>query len=397
MGNVYWPGRDEPIVLNTGPSHHHGSRPRLYSEHRHRSQHPVYVSEDGTLLVPAGSSANRSSSVSAQRPTQVIINNENAGNWEEHFDPERRPRSSHGHRYEEDYYIRRDRSRSRSHVRQRTPSPYYEEFETREKMKELELYKRKEEEHIQKKRAEEHLALKMAKEKAEEIEREEENKKLKEKVIAEYKAKEMEEKLKKADEKKKADEDFKDRMRKTLLSNGYSDDQIERMMKKAEKKEGGGGGGGGGHHHHVEKSLALARPTYIKVHRKHLDVETLEVYQLPWEWDEVSFIHTLFTIHTKDWVVNKCCVFRMIRIISSSSNGFRNTIRIHCSNILKHLGRGSRSRTRLRSYGRNMISYCSYGRRKGRRSRPLPRPLGSLHEPCFSSLPGMKIGLSDVA
>lgn len=33
--------------------------------------------------------------------------------------------------------------------------------------------------------------------------------------------------------------------------------------------------------------LPLSRPTYIKVHRKHIDPITLDAYRLPWEWDEV--------------------------------------------------------------------------------------------------------------
>ncbi len=32
----------------------------------------------------------------------------------------------------------------------------------------------------------------------------------------------------------------------------------------------------------------LSRPTYIKVHRKHLSPDTLDEYDLPWEWDKVS-------------------------------------------------------------------------------------------------------------
>ena len=33
---------------------------------------------------------------------------------------------------------------------------------------------------------------------------------------------------------------------------------------------------------------APPRPTYIKVHRKHLDPRTLDAFKLPWEWDTVS-------------------------------------------------------------------------------------------------------------
>ena len=35
-------------------------------------------------------------------------------------------------------------------------------------------------------------------------------------------------------------------------------------------------------------TLSLSRPTYVKIHRKHLDPETLNIYHLPWEWDAVS-------------------------------------------------------------------------------------------------------------
>ncbi|KAL8776140.1 MAG: hypothetical protein Q9213_008380 [Squamulea squamosa] len=34
------------------------------------------------------------------------------------------------------------------------------------------------------------------------------------------------------------------------------------------------------------QSKSLDRPTYIKVHRKHLSPDTLDAYDLPWEWDE---------------------------------------------------------------------------------------------------------------
>ena len=40
----------------------------------------------------------------------------------------------------------------------------------------------------------------------------------------------------------------------------------------------------------AKKTRDLARPTYIKVHRKHLSPETLDEFSLPWEWDEVSFL-----------------------------------------------------------------------------------------------------------
>ena len=40
-----------------------------------------------------------------------------------------------------------------------------------------------------------------------------------------------------------------------------------------------------------KKLMDLTRPTYIKVHRKHLSPATLDAYNLPWEWDEVSNLY----------------------------------------------------------------------------------------------------------
>ena len=40
--------------------------------------------------------------------------------------------------------------------------------------------------------------------------------------------------------------------------------------------------------HHSMTQMNLSRPTYIKVHQKHLSPETLDAYQLPWERDNVS-------------------------------------------------------------------------------------------------------------
>ena len=283
-----WPGFDEPppVVLNAGRPGR--NRPRWNTEHLGQQQ-VYYAGPNGQLLVPAAGAGgagrlggvHRSASVSGQRPT-VIINNDNcmsgdnlAGN---------RPLSAYG-RYEDDYVwdYERGRPRSSSRVRASTPANYEPDPETKQKLKELDELKQKQKDKERQKKLEDELFLKRKKEEEEAAQKAAEEKALKKKAVEEWKLKEEEEKLKKKKEKEKADEEFKERMRKTLWANGYSDEQIERMMKKADKKESHGGG---------ESSsttvLALSRPTYIKVHRRHLDPDTLDVYQLPWEWDDVS-------------------------------------------------------------------------------------------------------------
>ena len=273
-----WPGSDEPVVIQAGRPGRH--RPRLNTEHMIPHAPVYYQGPDGQLLMPAGGGVHRSASVSG-RPASINIYNDNAAAWDDHSG--RRPLSAHGSLYYDDVEGRiYERRRSSSRVRRPSASPKRElDSDTKEKLKEYEEIKKREEEKAQQKRIEERLLMEKIKRENEAAEREREDKELKKRAIEEYRIKEEEERIKKRKEKEKEDEEFKDRMRKTLWANGYSSDQIERMMKKAEKKESGGG-------ESSAKALVLNRPTYIKVHRKHLDPETLDVYQLPWEWDDVS-------------------------------------------------------------------------------------------------------------
>ena len=256
-------------------------RPRLNTEHAIPRQPVYYTGPDGQLLVPAGG-VHRSASVSAQRPAHINIYNDNAAAWDDHSSL--RPRSAHGVYYDDfddRVYERRSGSRRPS------VSPSHElDPETKGKLKEYEDLKRKEEEKEQKKRIEEKLLMDKIKKDAELAEREKEEKALKKRAIEEFKIKEEEEKQKKQREKEKEDEELRERMRKMLYADGFSSEQVESMIRRAEKRDSGGRDREGS-----SKALMLSRPTYIKVHRRHLDPETLDVYQLPWEWDDVRVLY----------------------------------------------------------------------------------------------------------
>ena len=97
-------------------------------------------------------------------------------------------------------------------------------------------------------------------------------------AVEEHNAKKLEEELKKKKEKEEADKAFKERVRQEFGAAGYDEASIEKMLQKKEKGKG----------HEQKKIMDLTRPTYIKVNRKHLSPDTLDVYDLPWEWDDVS-------------------------------------------------------------------------------------------------------------
>ncbi|CAF9934134.1 hypothetical protein IMSHALPRED_009607 [Imshaugia aleurites] len=287
MEHGEWPGAEGyPVVMNS----RYDRRGRLGSDFLPQRQ-TVYYQDGNGLLVPAGGAIggglHRSHSASApRRPAQIVINN---AQYEDRS-LSRSPRGhshnrkgSHGHdrRYddsEDEYHERaysphRRRRPSRGHE-SRSPSPYYD-YELEKKMKKLEELEEKEKEDLAREKYEEEVLLKEAK-KAKKKKEEEE---LKKKAIEEYHIKELEEKAKKEKEKKEADEEFRERVKKTFGQAGYDEEDIEKILKKGEK--------GKGHGHGKEiKIKDLTRPTYIKVHQKHVSPETLDEYNLPWGWDE---------------------------------------------------------------------------------------------------------------
>lgn len=264
-------------------------RGRLASDYP-RPRQTVYYQDGNGFLVPAraavggGLHRSHSAAAGARRPAQIVINNSQYEDRSVSRSPHghgHNRRSSHDHHYndysEDEYHEsahspRRRRRPSKGHE-SRSPSPYYD-YELEKKMKKLEELEEREKEDIAREKYEEEQILNEAK-KAKMKKEEEEMKK---KAIEEHHAKQLEEKAKKEKEKKEADEEFRARVKKTFGQAGYDEKSIERILEKGEK--------GKEHHGKEIKIKDLTRPTYIKVHRKHVSPETLDEYNLPWEWDE---------------------------------------------------------------------------------------------------------------
>lgn len=172
-------------------------------------------------------------------------------------------------------------------------------------MEELEEFKRKKEEEAARERVKQEIFIAEAKQAAKKKEEEE----FKKRVIAEAEREKYEKEMKEKKKKEEEDKVFKARLKAMYLEKGYSEESIEMMIKDAEEKKHGHGHGHGhgspgphgphsigGHGDEIVKIdnsvkvkvVDLNKPTFIKVHRKHLSPETLDAYDLPWEWDDVS-------------------------------------------------------------------------------------------------------------
>lgn len=372
VSKMEWPG--PPVVLNTRPGIHRG---RLGSDFIPRQ--PMYVADANGMLVPsvAVSGVHRSASARRSVPAQVVINNEFEGHSPVRRNHSRRRHSSHGraHDYVYDSSSSSDEyehSPARRHRKpgkgRKTPSPSpsrspSQTLEYERKMKKLEELEKKEEMEALKARYDEERMIeeaKKAKKKKEEaefkkkaveeyeLEKAEQHKKdaeARQRAIDEYERQKADEHARKEKEKKEADEEFERRVKKTFGQVGYDEESIQKVLEKAEKGE---------KVHHkkckeANKILDLRRPTFVKVHRKHISPETLDAFDLPWQWDTVRFPPPPpppppLPFHFLPSKINIRCMNANIHSSAtpttySSTNGFPSTIKPSCSNIRANCAR----------------------------------------------------------
>ncbi|KAL9069743.1 MAG: hypothetical protein Q9161_005328 [Pseudevernia consocians] len=105
-------------------------------------------------------------------------------------------------------------------------------------------------------------------------------------ISSPYSDNEFERKMKKVKERyqeeKETDEEFRARWKKTIVEAGYDEESIWKIPRRR------GGGKGRANEGDETKIQSSMRPTYIKVHQKHISPITLNEYNLPWEYDKYN-------------------------------------------------------------------------------------------------------------
>ncbi|KAI9700169.1 MAG: hypothetical protein M1820_006837 [Bogoriella megaspora] len=164
----------------------------------------------------------------------------------------------------------------------------HHEREKRERQEAIDRWKLDEEKEKEKKKAEvEKWKLEEEKKKKEKEEhekemkalfkRQEEEKKEKEKQEwEEFLLKQKLEKEKKEKEEKEAEEKAEELMAKKMRKAGYTESEIKAALHPDKKK----------HHKQEKVNVVFNQPTYPKVHKDYLSVDTLIYYNLPYEYDK---------------------------------------------------------------------------------------------------------------
>ena len=146
-----------------------------------------------------------------------------------------------------------------------------EEYELEKTKKELEAYKLEKEREAEEKRIKKEMELKRLVEEKKAEEEKERLKKESEKAIAKYKAEEAEKAAKEKKEKEEREKEYQHRLEDDLRKSGMSEQQISVVLKK-------------------DKGVDPNRPTYTRMSRKHLSIETLNRYRIDYEWDQVRTV-----------------------------------------------------------------------------------------------------------
>jgi len=95
--------------------------------------------------------------------------------------------------------------------------------------------------------------------------------------VEKWKREEAEKADKAKREKEAEDAKFEERVKLEFMAAGYSQEHIDAIIHKRREKD------------NKDKQIAtvdLSRPTFIKVQRKYLSPTTLDLYELPWEFDD---------------------------------------------------------------------------------------------------------------
>jgi hypothetical protein len=249
------------------PQYRH-TRPPYYETHSHGSGHG-YIQGSGGFLIPAVSGGlHRSRSHGhrhsppppAPQPQQpVVINNRIYNDRDD----------------DDDYHIQlapihsrsRSRSRAGSFVSSRDPRDDYELEKTRQELAAYKLEKEKKEEE---KRIKKELELERLRKEKEEEEEEERLKKERKAAIEKYKLEEAEKAAKAKKEKEEREKEYQKRFEEDLRKSGMDQKQIAVVLGKDK-----------------DKCVDPQRPTYTRMSRKHLSIETLNRYRIDYEFDHV--------------------------------------------------------------------------------------------------------------
>ena len=259
----------------------HGS---VASNHLHTHVHePAYARSNLAVPVVDVGGRKRASSTNGLPQPNIIINTADVTDQSRSRSRERiRPRShSRGRHFDDGQFEEIIERRGRL---SRSPSPFYRagrldpiDYETRKKLERLEILDQEKAE----KEAQERYKLDMELKKVKDAEAAAKKKEEANKVVEDWKLEQIAKQAKEREEKQKQDKLFEERFRERLAKKKLSPAEIESLLNEEKDNDDS-------KKTLNETRIDVHRPTYIKIHKRHVLPETLDAYGLPWYLDSVN-------------------------------------------------------------------------------------------------------------
>lgn len=171
----------------------------------------------------------------------------------------------------EEYEIERarDKARREYELEKARTEKTKKDYELEKTRKELEVFKLEAEREAEEKRLKKEMELARLKEEKRKAEEKKRAEKEAEEAVKKYKEKEAERAAKEKKEREERDKEYERRLEEDLRKSGLDERQIAVITKK-------------------EKQIDPNRPTYTRMSRRHLSIETLNRYRLDYEFDQVK-------------------------------------------------------------------------------------------------------------
>lgn len=166
------------------------------------------------------------------------------------------------------YKIEKERYREEDRVKKQIAATK-EDIELDKTRKELAAYKAEKEREAEEKRMKKEMELQRLRDEKKADDEKKRLKKESDAAIEKYKIDEAEKAAKAKKEKEEREAEYQQRLQEDLRKSGMDDRQIAVVLKK-------------------DKGVDPNRPTYTRMSRRHLSIETLNRYRIDYEWDQVQ-------------------------------------------------------------------------------------------------------------
>lgn len=249
---------------------------------------PSYlVPEQQTTLIARSRSRDRSrerreSPPQAAAANPVIINNRfyNDHSSDDDDRSRSRSRSRPSRRAREDWQMEQTRrdldqlrlTRARETDEHRLAKEYRDEAELQSAKRELDDIKRREARADDEKRIKREMELQRLREEEQAIEEKKRRDKEAAEAVERYKQKEMERRVKEEKEKEENEKEYQRRLQEDLIKSGLDEKAIAAIISKKKVPE-------------ALESTPDGRPTYTRMRRKYLSIETLRTFQVEYDLD----------------------------------------------------------------------------------------------------------------